>query len=207
MAKKYQLCLALDTASDVTSVACVDSLGHQSVVCETLLRGQGELLMHLIQKALKEIGKTPQDLSCIAVTVGPGSFTGVRIGLATARGLGLALKLPVLGVDNFTATVYSITKRVKVVLESKREDYFVQNFDAKGAALNKPTLQTAAQLKKLVAFTACGSGAQRLSKEMGCKTLEVPQPLALSAAKIALYSPQKTVPPHPLYLRDADVSI
>ena len=207
MVQKYQLCLALDTASDVTSVACLDSMGHKSVVCETLSRGQGELLMQLIQNALKQIGKKPKDLTCVAVTIGPGSFTGVRIGLATARGLGLALKIPVLGVDNFTATAHAVSQRAKIVLESKRADYFVQNFNAKGKALNKPALKTATQLKKLAAFTACGSGAQRLAEEIGCKVLPISQPLALSAAQIALHSPQQTVAPHPLYLREADVSI
>ena len=207
MVQKYQLCLAFDTASDITSVACLDSLGNQSIVSETLPRGQGELLMQMIQQTLQGMEKSPKDLTHIAVTVGPGSFTGVRIGLATARGLGLALKIPVLGVDNFSATAYSMSRRIKVVLESKRDDYFVQDFDAKGKPLNKPTLKTSAQLKKLADFTACGSGAQRLAEEINCKILSILQPLAVSTAQIALHAPQLTVAPHPIYLREADVSI
>ena len=207
MVKKNQFCLAIDTASDITSVACVGSDGTQVVMQELLPKGQGEFLMTMIQQVLQQAQKTPQDLTHIAVTIGPGSFTGVRIGLATARGLGLALKIPVLGVDNFQATAFRLNKAVKIVLESKREDYFVQDFDKNGKPLGNATLQTTEELKEQLPFNACGSGSDRLSQEIGCKVVKPTYPLALSAAQIALSEPKQTKEPHPLYLRDADVSI
>ena len=147
MTKKQKLCLSVDTASDTTSVALCDEKGDCAVVHMTSACGQGEALMSLIQEVFQRMKKSPKDLTHIGATVGPGSFTGVRIGLATARGLGLALDVPVFGVDNFVATVYGLKKAVTVVLDSKRDDYFVQNFDKNGKPLDEPTLKTTAQLK------------------------------------------------------------
>ena len=100
---KESLCLAIDTASDTTSVAVSSENGACAVEEMTSPRGQGEALMGMIQSVLNKLNKTPKDLTQVAVAVGPGSFTGVRIGLATARGLGLALGIPVIGVNNFVA--------------------------------------------------------------------------------------------------------
>ena len=207
MKQKTQLCLALDTASDTTSVACLSSTGESAALQETLPRGQGEFLFQMIQQVLQKMNKKTKDLTLIAATIGPGSFTGVRIGLATARGLGLALNIPVLGVDNFQATASLFSQKVKVVLESKRDDYFVQTFDKKNLAINTPSLETTTQLKKELPFLACGSGAQRLAEEIGCDIISSSTPLAFQVAKIALHEPNKTLEPHPLYLREADVSI
>ncbi len=206
MTKRQKLCLAIDTASDISSVALCDDTGNHAITHMTASRGQGEALMGMIQDVLNQMDKTPKDLTHIAVTVGPGSFTGVRIGLATARGLGLALNIPVLGVDNFEATAHGLKKTVTIVLDSKRDDYFTQSFDGKGNALDTPTLKTTAQLKAS-SFLACGSGATRLAQEIKCKVIKPKQDLALSVAEIALKEPAKTIEPHPLYLRDADVTI
>ena len=206
MQKRKPLCLAIDTASDVTSVTVIGDTVSAAAQLE-MTRGQGEALMGLIQSVLKDIKKKPKDLTLIAVTIGPGSFTGVRIGLATARGLGLALNIPVLGVDNFLATAYQTHQKVTVILDSKRDDYFVQDFNAQGKALDIPSLKTTNELKALLPFTACGSGANRLAKEIGCSVINLPIPLSSAVAEIAIKTPSKTLPPHPLYLREADVSI
>ena len=70
---------------------------------EKLERGQAARLMPLIAETLKEAGLVPADLDLIAVTTGPGGFTGIRIGLAAARGLALAAGIPAVGVSNFAA--------------------------------------------------------------------------------------------------------
>lgn len=206
MKSKETLCLGLDTTSDTTSVACLSGMGESAAVQQDLSRGQGEVLFDLIQQVLQKMHKSPSDLTHIAVTVGPGSFTGVRIGLATARGLGLALNIPVLGIDNFLATAYEQGQSVKVVLDSKRDDYFVQDFN-KNIPLCAPIIQTTAQLKNTLPFAACGNGAQKLAEQIGCTVIQPKQSLAMAAAQIALKIPQKTTAAHPLYLRDADVTI
>ena len=85
MIKRMPLYLAIDTSSDEMSVALVSSIGNMVFRTLSQTRGQGEVLFSLIQQTFKELNKTPKDLTHIVVTVGPGSFTGVRIGLATAR--------------------------------------------------------------------------------------------------------------------------
>ena len=207
MVKKQKLCLAIDTASDTTSIALLGDKSISACMQMKSERGQGEALMGMIQDLLTRFKKTPKDLTHIAVTVGPGSFTGVRIGLATARGLGLALKIPVLGVDNFLATAYHMNQKLTVVLDSKRDDYFTQSFSSKGSALGQPKIKTAQELNQNQHLTVCGSGAEKLAQEIHCNVLSSTQGLALSAAQIALNEPSKTVAPHPFYLRDADVTI
>ena len=207
MKKKKRLCLALDSTSDVTSVACLSDEGACAVLQESCMRGQGEALMGLIQQVLDKMQIKPTDLTQIAVAVGPGSFTGVRIGLATARGLGLALNIPVMGVDNFTATAHHHKKAVKVVLDSKRSDFFVQDFSADGVALSQPAIQNIKQLERALPFVACGSGASQLADQIPCKVMALQQPLAVAVAEIALFQPEKTIKAHPIYLREADVTL
>ncbi len=204
---KKTLCLAIDTTSDCTSVALLDSEGRLASLVSTLSRGQGECLMGLIQNLFDEYGCTSKDLTCLAVAVGPGSFTGVRIGLATARGLALALNIPVYGVNNFLATAYGLHQPVKVVLDSKRADYFVQDFDAFCVPLNEPALLDELALKSSLPFTAVGSGATLLADEIGCEVISPVAPLALNVAHIALWHSDLVQEPHPLYLREADVTL
>lgn len=206
MAQKKKLCLAIDTASDQTSVALCDETGSLAVAELNAARGQGEALFAMIDQVLSGQNKSPKDLTHIAVAVGPGSFTGVRIGLATARGLGLALKIPVLGVNNFQIFVRLATGSGKIVLDSKREDYFVQDFKG-GRLIGTPTLKTTDELKKELPFTAIGNGAKRLSEAIGCAILDTTKPAAVVIAEIALTQEKETLPPTPLYLREADVTI
>ena len=208
MDDKKKLYLGLDTASDTTSVALFADDKTYAYREETLSRGQGEHLMALIQQVFDTLSKKPKDLTHIVVCVGPGSFTGVRIGLATARGLGLALRIPVLGISNFAATAHTIAHPVKVILDSKRCDYFVQDFGADGCPLNEPMIQTQEQLEALPSFIATGN-ALSLLKENGFSVQSVfpTQPLALAAIHYALQHPQQILQPHPLYLRDADVTV
>lgn len=207
MRKKEHLCLGLDTTSDMTSVACLSDTGEYACLQESCARGQGEILMDLIQQVLEQMRKVPPDLSCIAVAVGPGSFTGVCIGLSVARGLGLALKIPVRGVDNFLATAYDLKRPVKIVLDSKRTDFFVQDFSKKNLAISEPRIQTVVQLRQAMPFVACGSGAERLAEQIDCDLIAPNQPLALAMSRIALFDAKKTIGAHPLYLRDADVTL
>ena len=93
------LTLALDTALDRAAVAVSDGAGRQHALVERMDRGHAEHLLPMIDRLLAEAGVAIADVGRIAVDVGPGSFTGIRIAVATARGLGLALGVPVIGVD------------------------------------------------------------------------------------------------------------
>ena len=210
MRQKKKLCLGIDTTFNTLSVALLDTERHSAYVCQEMLRRQGEILISFIQNVLSKLKKTPADLTHIAVTIGPGSFTGVRIGLATARGLGLALKIPVIGIDNFTATSFCHKNQLphKVILDSKRDDYFIQDFDKQGHKKGKSYICSAQQLATKLPFTACGNGATKLATSIHCKLASPATiPLALAAAQIALTLPKLTTSAHPLYLREADVTV
>jgi tRNA threonylcarbamoyl adenosine modification protein YeaZ len=91
--------LAFDTTLDVCSVALLDSAGAVAVqIREPMSRGHAEALVPMIDRVLQEAGVSMDKLERIAVTTGPGTFTGVRVGVSAARGLALALKLPVAGI-------------------------------------------------------------------------------------------------------------
>lgn len=104
--------LAFDTTLDVCSVALLDNNGALAAhIHRPMDRGHAEALVPMIDEALREAGKGMDALERIAVTTGPGTFTGVRVGVSAARGLALALKLPVAGITSLEmlagALVYS----------------------------------------------------------------------------------------------------
>ncbi len=201
------LLLALDTSSTFISVALLADNKQVYFKQQFMERGQGEVLIPMIQELFKTSNQYMMDVTGVAVAVGPGSFTGVRIGLATARAVGLALNVPVYGVTNFEAVAYSLMKPVTVVLDTKRGDYYVQRFDAKGKPVDEPHIETSAQLKKKLPFTAVGDGAEMLSKKIGCKTLDKISPSAVSVGRVALMRLDHPMSAVPLYLRDADVTV
>ena len=170
-------------------------------------RGQAEALMPMIDGIMSLAHKKMSDVDAIAVTVGPGSFTGVRIGLAAARAFGLALNIPVYGVTCFEAWSYHLGRSCKVVLDSKRDDYFVQSFDANDNAIDEPSIQSAEQLKEQLPFAAIGTGAFALCDEIGCDVIYKISPIAVAVGRIALARVENAMSPTPLYMRDADVTI
>ena len=201
------LLLALDTSANYVSVALVSEVRTFAFFEEEMERGQAESLMVMIESLLQKAKKTMADVQGIAVTVGPGSFTGVRIGLAAARAFGLALGIPVFGVTCFEVWAYHLGRACKVVLDSKRDDYFVQSFDAEGKAVSEPAIQSAEALKGELPFVAVGTGAASLSEEIGCEAVVKISPIAVAAARIALSRLDTPMPPKPLYMREADVTV
>jgi len=130
-------------AIDSTMNGCSAGIWHSEqgrVVSKTLKmsRGQAEHLMPMIDAVLLQASKSYDEIDYIAVTQGPGAFTGMRIGIATAKALGLALNKPVIGVCTFQAvlrghlnnkTAGNKAAFYGVLLETKRQDYYYQGFD------------------------------------------------------------------------------
>ena len=201
------LLLAIDTSSSLVSVALLMGKRNVRFREQEMERGQGEALIPMIQELFESAHLTMKDLAGVAVAVGPGSFTGVRIGIATARAIAMALDIPVYGVTNFEAYSYSLLKPVTVVLDSKRDDYFIQKFDATGVAVGTPKVATDKQLKKALPFVAVGSGANKLAREIGCKIINKISPTAVSVGRVALTRLDHPMPASPLYLREADVTL
>ena len=192
-----------------------------------MARGQSERLVPMIEEVMAAAGLDYGALEAIAVTRGPGGFTGVRIGLATARGLGLALGCPVMGVSNFEALAAPKPgpgQVLAVVIDAKRAEVYVQAFRAEepgaapspagpGRALRTEALDEALPPGPLMLV---GDGAALAAPALGAagRSLELPgagEPcLAAQAARLAAGRPRpapETPPPGPIYLRGADVTL
>lgn len=135
-------------------------------------RGQAEALIPMVQSVMKRANVDFSDLSCIAVSTGPGSFTGVRVGLAAADGLAMAANLPEVGVSLLEAVAFSadFAGKLCVVLETKRDDFYAQLFDNK-QPVSAPFVAEGAYFDTLQGFAFAGNGVQRLIEETGKKTL------------------------------------
>ena len=136
--------LALDAAGGACSVALWASGAVHSRRFEAMARGQSEQLVPMIGAVMADWRGGFATLDAIAVTTGPGGFTGVRIGLATARGLALARRLPLIGLSSFEVAAAATSeseragRRVVALIDSKRSDVFIQSFDAALTALEDP---------------------------------------------------------------------
>jgi tRNA threonylcarbamoyladenosine biosynthesis protein TsaB len=153
--------LALDSSGAAcTAGAWRDGalVAHESVA---MSQGHAEALMPMIERVMARAALAYAGLDRIAVCVGPGSFTGVRVGIAAARGLGLAADVPVIGVTAtevlaamVPAAERAAERKILAVIDSKRGDVFAQVFDARARALGE--IEVVA-LDRLVAW--CGGGA------------------------------------------------
>ena len=204
--------LALDTAGVDCAVAIYDSESDVVLaeVSETIGKGHAERLMTLVDAALDQAGKSLADLGRIAVTIGPGSFTGIRVGVAAARGFALALGIEAVGVT--TLSVLAAAHRqsgaagnVVAVMDAKRGEVYAQVFGPDGAALTEPAelaITEACLLPGRFEAAVTGSGAPLLSGE---REGSGPDhfPIAL-VARLGADLASGAAKPKPLYLRAPD---
>src|SRR5262245_36705535 len=105
-------------ALDCSGAACSAALWRQGVLAahryRAMTRGHAEALMPMLAETVAQAGETFHSLTAMAVTVGPGAFTGIRVGLAAARGIGLAAAIPVVGVTTFAAVAEAIPEAERV---------------------------------------------------------------------------------------------
>jgi tRNA threonylcarbamoyladenosine biosynthesis protein TsaB len=139
--------LAIDTALEACSVAVLDNEPTAIVAHESLAmtRGHAEALMPMISRVLLRARVAVGDLDRIAVTTGPGSFTGLRVGISAARGLALASGKPAVGVTtlNAYAAPYVAADRslpVVVAIDARHEQVYLQVVGTAGRTLVQPRL-------------------------------------------------------------------
>lgn len=164
--------LAVDCAAGACSVAVRDAARILAAAHAAMDRGQAEALMPMIAGVLAEAGIAAGDLGAIAATVGPGSFTGVRIGLAAARGIALAAGLPTVAVTTLEAIAEAAGPGVEpllVVLDAKRSDVYGQWFGPDGSALDAPR---AVPAEALWAARPAGCTAVRIAGDAVALALE-----------------------------------
>ncbi|BCW86955.1 tRNA threonylcarbamoyladenosine biosynthesis protein TsaB [Alphaproteobacteria bacterium SO-S41] len=210
------ICLGLDTALGACSAALADETGLIARRFEPMAIGHAEAVAPMTEALLKEAGLTFVDLGRIAVTTGPGTFTGQRIGLAFARGLALALKIPCAGVTTLEAIAAAARaehpgRPVLVTSDAKRGEAYVQAFGADCVALNEPALVTyeaATEMARTLGDDAVLAGtASALLNLPGLTVAAADQPDAAVVARLGLAQPVPDHPPHPLYLRAPDAKV
>ena len=207
------LVLALDTSMAACSV-CVYDAGSGRVLAsrhEFMDRGQAEALAPMVQETMASAGVAFKDLARIAVTTGPGTFTGVRIGLAMARGLGVALTIPVTGINSLAAIACNERAGdlpIVVAVDARANDIYFAPYDASGHELTAPVIVTLADAHKCMPgrpSRLLGTAADLLLDKKHVRSDAGDLPVAANFVKLAASIPSSTVPPEPLYLRPPDV--
>jgi tRNA threonylcarbamoyladenosine biosynthesis protein TsaB len=127
--------LAIETAGSGCSAAVARGGTVLASERQELRHGHGEALFPMIERVMEEAGLPRSQLAAVAVAIGPGGFTGIRVGLAAARGIALALGARLVGVSSFTAVAARVNEvagrscdRLLVALDSRRADLYVQLF-------------------------------------------------------------------------------
>jgi len=226
--------LAFDTAGTACSAAVWRGGAVRARRFEIMSRGQSERLVPMIEAVMAEAGIAYPALDAIAVTRGPGGFTGVRIGLATARALALACARPVIGVSNFEAVAAAVPederrgRSLAVVIDAKRSDLYVQAFGAApgaapgGAGLAPVTEAQAIAPADLDAILPGGplllagdavEAARGALEVAGRNVITAAAPGQADARWVAALAAGQPLPeagappPEPLYLRGPDVTL
>ncbi|WP_299477092.1 tRNA (adenosine(37)-N6)-threonylcarbamoyltransferase complex dimerization subunit type 1 TsaB [uncultured Roseibium sp.] len=212
--------LAIDTAlsncaaavlDDGKDTACFDSIG------EEIGRGHAERLMDMIGEVMAETSTAFSDLDRVAVTVGPGSFTGLRVGLSVARGFGLVLGKPVVGITTLAAIARSSAPRdaggpLLVALTGKGEEVYCQEFTPFGDTIGDAAVRT---LSDLAATTSkrirlAGSAADSVASSLGLPLEQIVSRSAFpgirEVAELGLLADPVICTPSPLYLRPPDAT-
>lgn len=213
--------LAFDTALTGCNVAFSSSDGGARISKQIeTMRDQAKLLVPMIQEVLTEAGVEFKDIDIIASTNGPGSFTGLRLGLATARSLGLALNKQVIGVNSFEFMLahyrsINVTGSILIVLETKRQDFYAQMFDKDDNPVTDMMAMNADEILdsiSLSGFKVGGDCLERFKTVAGQQNLEFlesvsqPDPILLCDIISKRSLPAVMASPKPIYLRGADVS-
>ena len=172
--------LAFDTAQGALSAAVRDGEGELAAIFEERTRGHAEALMPMLETVLAEAALGFAGLDALAVTVGPGTFTGLRVGLAAARGLALARGLPLVGVTTLEAVAAPVSavagEAVVAAFDARRDEIYLQVFDD-GLADARPQ-----------------PDASNIAR--------------LAVSRLAVEGPEAfRVPPPPLYIRAPDAKL
>ena len=161
-------------------------------------KGQAERLIPMLEQVLADAGIGWSELDALAVGTGPGNFTGVRIAVAAARGLALALNIPAIGVTRLEALAHDLPRPITVIEDARRDAVYVQSF---GDTVEIP------RLAPIAAFG--NSYATRTGSAAGPDALPAAMPLVeaiLRIAAVRLDAQTDHPRPAPFYLRGADAA-
>src|SRR5215468_489064 len=212
--------LAIDTALEACSAAAFDTERGGITASETLAmaRGHAEAVMPLIARVMDLAGAEFAYLDRIAVTTGPGSFTGLRVGISAARGIALTAGKPAIGLSTlaaFAAPLIAADDGTQVVaaIDARHEHIFLQVFGVNGRTLVPPRMAAVRDATR-AAMTApariIGSGANKVAAAWP-KGAEPPLSVEQRGApdidwiaRLGAAAPEGDGAPKPLYLREPD---
>lgn len=189
--------LAFDTAVMGCSVAVVDT-GTGATHTDSIIteRKQAEILVPMIEDVMQKAGVSFANLDRIAVTMGPGSFTGVRIGLATARALALASGKPLTGVSTLQVLAAQIKagegRQVLALIDTKRDDFYGELYNQSGDVVEAARIWSADEVS-----------AARANQNI---VIVEGNPDITMLASLGAISSISEKMPEPIYLRGAEVS-
>ena len=213
--------LAIDTALEACAAAVLDTGRGEIVARESkaMSRGHAEALMPMIDRVMAQSGGGFDAIDRIAVTVGPGSFTGLRVGIAAARGLALATGKPAVGLTTlsaFAAPLIAVDETLPVVvaIDARHEHVYLQVFGPGGRNLVPPRIASMRDALRAATTSLAprivGSGATLLAAAWP-STARPPRSVEQRGApdidwvaRIGTAVPDGTAPPRPLYLRAPD---
>jgi tRNA threonylcarbamoyladenosine biosynthesis protein TsaB len=217
------LILAIDTALDACAAGVLDTDTAKLIAQESqaMKRGHAEALMPLIARVIKQAGLAFAALDRIAVTTGPGSFTGLRVGLSAARGIGLAANKPVVGLTTLTAYAAPVVgqnagRPVISAIDARHDQVYFQVVSGDGGSLMRPRvapIEEALEASRFGAAHLVGNAARILADRWPA---DAPPPFKVDAQAApdigwlawlgAAVSPD-TAPARPYYLRAPDAKL
>lgn len=183
--------LAIDTVAPRLQLALLRADGTVDTSIDEIAQGQAELIFSRINTLLERNGVTYADLTRIAVTTGPGSFTGLRIGLSAARGLGLARAIPVVGVPSLLAlSLATQCDPAAVLLDARRGEAYFQTFSGPAIPIAEPLILPMDEARRRV--------------PPGADLITTPFVDIAAVAQLAATLDPAAYPPEATYIRDAD---
>lgn len=209
--------LAVDTALGACSVALLDGEKILAHHFEEMARGQAEALAPMVREIMREARLSFPVLDRLAVTTGPGTFTGQRVGLAFMRGLRLALHIPLTGVTTLEAMAMAAMAetglpKAAVIHDARRAEAYLLLRDGETVEQPPVVLSFADAVTRIAAFGSCalaGTGAasafEKLGRDFALSIIR--QPDALWVARLARKYPATAEAPGPLYLRAPDAKL
>jgi tRNA threonylcarbamoyladenosine biosynthesis protein TsaB len=208
--------LAVDTCLGACSVAVMDgdtTLAHRF---ELMDRGHAEALAPMVEDAMRDAKLGYAALDRLAVTVGPGTFTGQRVGLAFMRGMRVALKKPLIGITSLETMAHQALAetglpRAAALHDARRDEVYLEIAE-NGVSTTPPTVllftDAMTTLASLSPLALCGTAAPRAAGALASAQLtNIRQPDALWTARLAITRTATDTPPRPLYLRAPDAKL
>ncbi|MCB1421350.1 MAG: tRNA (adenosine(37)-N6)-threonylcarbamoyltransferase complex dimerization subunit type 1 TsaB [Nitratireductor sp.] len=221
------ICLAIDTAG-TDCAACIYDSARDAVLSEkseNIGKGHAERLMGIVSEAMAEADVGYKDLERIITTTGPGSFTGIRVAIATAKGFGLGLGIPVIGISNLHGMLEQVRRQIPegassaigAVMDARRgELYAVLSFDCRFGPADTPFIAETTEFARMLAedlptgrglVLGCQGECPFVLPEIAAvRTVPLESVPVSLFARIGAGCSRENCPPEPVYLRRADAA-